>query len=152
MSKKKKIFVSYDYDKDCNYKELLNAWSKNPKFDFKIKDVSTDVSINSRNADYIKQCIKKDIKACDVFLVVIGKDTHKSKWVDEYEIPKAFELNKKIVGILIDKKNKIPKSFKKYSDLLCKEFKLDKILTLLENRGTEFCEPIGITLQRIQCQ
>ena len=152
MSKKKKIFVSYDYDKDCNHKELLNAWSKNPKFNFKIKDVSTDVSINSRDADYIKRCIAKDIKSCDVFLVVIGKDTHKSKWVTEYEIPKAFDLNKQIVGILIDKKNKIPESFIKYSDLLCKEFKFDKIVALLENRSTEFCKPIGIKLHRIKCQ
>ena len=101
MSKKKKIFVSYDYSEDCNHKELLNAWSKNPRFDFKIKDVSTDVSINSQNADYIKQCIAKDIKTCDVFLVIIGKDTCKSKWVTEYEIPKAFDLNKKIAGILL---------------------------------------------------
>ena len=152
MSKKKKIFVSYDYSEDCNHKELLNAWSKNPRFDFKIKDVSTDVSINSENADYIKQCIAKDIKACDVFLVIIGKDTCKSKWVTEYEIPKAFELNKKIVGILIDKKNEIPESFKKYSDLLCPEFKFEKIMALLENKKTEFCKPIGINLHRIQCK
>ena len=151
MPKKKKIFVSYHWSKDRHYKELLNAWSNNPKFNFKMKDVSTDVSINSRDASYIKQCIKKDIESCDVFLVPIGEDTHKSKWVDEYEIPKAFELNKPIVGVLLDKKNKIPESFNKYGDSLCKKFKFDKIVKLLEGKKTEFCKPMGINLHRIKC-
>ena len=151
MSKKKKIFVSYDYSEDCNYKELLNAWSKNPKFDFKIKDESTDVSIKSKNTDYIKQCIAKKIQVCDVFLVIIGKETYKSEWVTDYEIPKAFELNKKIVGILINEKNKIPESFKKYGDLLCSEFKSEQITALLENKKNKFCQPIGTNLHRIKC-
>lgn len=151
MAKKIKTFVSYDYDKDCNHKELLNAWSKNKNIDFKIKDVSTDVSVNSRDADYIKKRIAKDIKSCDIFLVLIGKDTHKSKWIDEYEIPKAFELNKKIVGILIDQNSKIPDSFKKYSDTLIKTFELKKIIKLIEGIGSEYCKPTGIKLHRIKC-
>ena len=151
MKKNIKFFVSYDYDKDCNYKELLNAWSKHKNIDFKIKDVSTDVSINSRDANYIKKCITKDIKNCDIFCVLIGKDTHKSEWIDKYEIPKAFELNKKIVGILIDKNNKLPKSFKKYSDLLSNEFTLDKIMELVEGVGSEYCKPTGISLHRNRC-
>ena len=151
MSKKVKVFVSYDYDKDRNFKELLNTWSKNPIFNFKMKDVSTDVSISSKDTNYIKQCISKDINDCDIFLVPIGKNTHKSEWVNKYEIPKAFELNKKIVGILLDKTNKIPESFKKYGDLLCNEFKFKKISDLLENKCSNFSQPMGIKLKRIKC-
>ena len=151
MKKNIKIFVSYDYDKDCNHKELLNAWSKHKNIDFKIKDVSTDVSINSKNAEYIKKCITEDIKSCNVFCVLIGKNTHKSKWVDKYEIPKAFELNKKIVGILIDKSNKIPTSFKKYGDLLSDKFTMDKITNLIEGVRSEYYKSTDINLHRIKC-
>ena len=152
MLKKVKVFVSYDYDKDRNFKELLNAWSKNQKFDFKIKDVSTDISINSKDVNYIKKCIAKDISDCNIFLVPIGKDTHKSEWVNKFEIPKAFELNKRIVGVLLSKANKIPESFKKYGDLLCDEFNFKNISTLLENKCTKFSKPIGIELHRIKCK
>ena len=150
MKKNVKIFISYDCDKDRHNKELLNAWSKHKNIDFKIKDVSTDVSINSKDANYIKKCITKDIESCDMFCVLIGKDTHKSKWI-EFEIQKAFELNKKIIGILIDKSNKPPENFIKYSDSLSKEFSLDKIMRLIEGTGSEYCQSMGINLHRIEC-
>ena len=35
---KKKVFVSFDYDHDRNYKYLLQAWDANPEFDFVFKD------------------------------------------------------------------------------------------------------------------
>ena len=31
---KRKIFVSYDYDNDRHYKNILLAWDKNREFDF----------------------------------------------------------------------------------------------------------------------
>lgn len=31
---KKKVFVSFDYDDDKNYRNLLKAWDANPDFDF----------------------------------------------------------------------------------------------------------------------
>ena len=55
-------------------------------------------------------------------------------------------------SLIIDKKNEIPESFKKYGDLLCSEFKFEKIMALLENKRTEFYKPIGIDLHRIKCQ
>ena len=97
---KKKIFVSYDYDNDRNYKNMLLAWDKNSEFDFGFSDQSADVSIDSTNAAAIKRAISAKIKASTYFLCLVGKETWKSDWV-KWEIDKAKELNKKLVAVKI---------------------------------------------------
>jgi hypothetical protein len=44
---KKKIFVSYYYDADKRYKNMLRAWSENDKFNIEFEDVSADVAVKS---------------------------------------------------------------------------------------------------------
>lgn len=97
----KKIFISYDYDNDKHYKNLLVAWDSNDLFDFNFFDQSVDVSVNSTDASYIKSVIKGKVKGSTHLLCVIGKDTHKSGWV-EWEIKTAVDLDKKIIGVKID--------------------------------------------------
>jgi len=52
---KKKIFISYDYDNDKHYKNLLVAWDKNNLFDFSFYDASVDVSVDSEDADISRE-------------------------------------------------------------------------------------------------
>lgn len=104
---KKKIFISYDYDNDKNYKNLLKAWDANGTFDFSFHDHSADVSINSTNATAIKRAISAKINNATYFLCIIGKKTHKSSWV-KWEIEKAKELKKKLVAVKIDSANTTP--------------------------------------------
>lgn len=40
------VFISYDYDNDRHYKNLLVAWSKNTSFNLEFYDSSVDVSVN----------------------------------------------------------------------------------------------------------
>lgn len=106
----KKLFVSYKADSEgTKYKNLLVAWSKNDNghFDIKFDDTSVGVSINSENATYIKQVIKKKISESPTFLLLIGKDTHKSEWCS-WEIEQAVELKKKIVAVKIDNRYTSP--------------------------------------------
>lgn len=98
---KKNIFISYDYDNDKDYKNLLLAWDKNKDFDFSFTDHSADVSINSTDAAAIKRAISAKINSATYFLCIIGKNTHKSAWV-QWEIDKAVELKKKIAAVKID--------------------------------------------------
>lgn len=58
---KRKIFISYDYDIDRNYKNMLLAWDKNQDFDFGFSDQSADVSIDSNDAAAIKRTISAKI-------------------------------------------------------------------------------------------
>lgn len=104
---KKTIFISYDYDNDRNYKNMLAAWDANKEFDFGFSDQSADVSIDSNDAAAIKRAISTKINAATYFLCLVGKQTHKSKWV-AWEISKAVELKKKIVAVKIDASNTTP--------------------------------------------
>jgi len=99
---KKKIFISYDYDNDKHYKNLLVAWDKNKEFDFSFYDMSVDVSVNSDDAAVIKRVISARINNSTHFLCIVGKYTHKSGWV-KWEIEKAVDLKKKIVAVKIQK-------------------------------------------------
>jgi hypothetical protein len=104
---KKKVFISYDYKHDKHYKNLLVAWDKNKEFDFSFYDTSVDVSVDSTDAAAISRVISRRINNSTYFLCIIGKHTHKSSWV-AWEIKKATELKKKIVGVKTSKDNKSP--------------------------------------------
>lgn len=98
LTRKTRIFVSYYYDGDRHYKRLLSAWSANEKFELEFEDVSTDVSIPSRDEEVVKREILKEIKRCDVFLVLVGKRSHRRDWVS-WEIVRAKECGRKIVAV-----------------------------------------------------
>lgn len=98
----KKIFVSYDYTNDRDYKNLLLAWSRNTEFDFYIDDQSVDVSVDSVNAAAIKRVISARIGEATGFLCIVGKSTYRSGWV-RWEIDKAKELRKRLIAVKINK-------------------------------------------------
>ena len=104
---KKKIFISYDYDNDKHYKNLLVAWDKNEVFDFSFYDASVDVSVDSTDATSIKRVISARISSATYFLCIVGKHTHKSGWV-EWGIEKAVELKKKLIAVKTDSGNTSP--------------------------------------------
>lgn len=106
---KKTIFISYDYDNDKHFKNLLVAWDKNDLFDFKFYDSSVDVSVNSTDANYIKQVITNRIKNSNQVLVIVGAETNKSGWV-KWEINKAHELGKKLIAVKTNSSNTSPDS------------------------------------------
>jgi len=104
---KKKVFISYDYDNDKHYKNLLVAWDANKDFDFSFYDASVDVSVDSDDAAAIKRVISARINSATYFLCIVGEKTHKSEWV-AWEIAKAVELKKKIVAVKTAKDNTTP--------------------------------------------
>jgi len=104
---KKKIFISYDYDNDKSYKNLLKAWDANGTFDFSFHDQSADISIDSKDATAIKRAISAKINNSTYFLCIIGEETRNSEWV-KWEIEKAVDLGKKIVAVKIDSENISP--------------------------------------------
>lgn len=104
---KKTVFISFDYDNDRHYKNLLLAWDKNKEFDFGFYDGSLHDAINSTNATYIKSQIKPKILAASRLLCIVGKECSKSDWID-WEIQTAVDSNKKLIGVKIEKANTSP--------------------------------------------
>ena len=104
---KKTIFISYDYDYDKHWKNLLVAWDKNREFAFTFYDASVDVSVDSTDAAAIKRVISRRISGAMRFLCIVGKHTYKSGWV-KWEIEKAVELKRKLIAVKTDANNTSP--------------------------------------------
>ncbi len=99
---KKTVFISYDYDNDAYYKNLLLAWDANKQFDFELYDGSLKTSINSTNAAYIKSKIKPLIKKSTHLLCLIGKEGGTNEWIN-WEVQTAVDELKKLVAVKIDR-------------------------------------------------
>lgn len=108
---KKKVFVSFDYEKDKHYKFLLQAWDANPEFDFYFSDLSAD-EIKSKSVPVVKQVLSAKINAANHTVVIVGAEANRQhsdhkeighkNWLN-YEVAKSKEHKNKLVGIKIDK-------------------------------------------------
>lgn len=128
---KKRVFISYDYDADRAYKNLLLAWDANKRFEFYINDQSTDVSIDSTNAGVIRQVISRKIGESSVFLCLVGRKTYQSKWVN-WEITKALELKKQIVVVKTEVGNIIPTELRAANFRQADSFTYDSVSRVLD--------------------
>ncbi len=105
-----KVFVSFDYDNDKHYKFLMNAWHKNPKFDFVFDDHSSK-EIQSWNIPTIKAGLTRKINDADYTLVIIGKEANKQdknhidigskNWIN-FEIKQSKLNRNKLVAIKLN--------------------------------------------------
>ena len=146
---KKKIFISYDYDKDKTHKNLLLAWDKNKIFDFSFTDESADTSINSNDVDIVKRAISLKINQSDIFLCLIGQYTIQSKWV-KWEIEKAIELEKKIMAVKIKKDYESPEEIKNANAKWAMAFTFDAIKKSIEELNMSFTIYKGVKKEPVQ--
>jgi hypothetical protein len=102
-----KVFISYDHDKDKNFKHLLRAWNKNSDFDFEIDETSPKGKINSQNNHVIKSVLTRKIKQSNCVLVIVGHRTHKSQWV-QWEIQQAKQFHLQLVAVKLDRQFTTP--------------------------------------------
>ena len=129
---KMKVFISFDYDNDKHYKNLLVAWNKNKQFDFGFYDGSVTVPVNSTDAGPIRRVIAQKIAACPRFLCIVGQHTHKSDWV-KWEIDKAVELKRKIIAVKTDRSNATPANLYGVGASWALSFAFDAIKNALED-------------------
>ena len=69
---KKRVFISFDYDHDKNYRYLLTALAKNPRSDIEFDDLTPE-EIQSYDIGRIKAVLTSKIKQATHTLVIIGK-------------------------------------------------------------------------------
>ena len=95
-----RVFFSFEYNKDYWRAEQIRNLCK-VSDDFVIPDSGwKEVRVKTNAA--IKEWIDEQIAMCDCVMVLIGSTTATRKWV-LYEIEKAYELNKGLVGIYVNK-------------------------------------------------
>ena len=59
---KKKVCISFDYEHDNHYRNLLKAWDANENFEFSLND-KTPNEIDSENYSVVKSVLTKKIKS-----------------------------------------------------------------------------------------
>lgn len=129
---KRKIFISFDYDNDRHYKNLLVAWDRNKHFDFSFYDGSVTVPVNSESAGPIRRVISRRISACPRFLCIVGEKTCRSNWVS-WEIDKAVEMNRRIIAVKTDRRNISPSNLLNTGAAWALSFSFDAIKRALDN-------------------
>lgn len=103
---RKKVYLSYKYDDNRHYKNLILAWDISDNFEF-IPGNAELFEQNAGNVSQVNKLVEERIRKASVFLVIIGQNTHESDFV-RWEIRKAIELNIPIVAVKTQKENKAP--------------------------------------------
>lgn len=102
----RRVFISYQHADQMKARGLnLMTYNKNVNIEFTGRHLLDPV--NSENADYISRKIKEKITGSSATIVLIGKGTADSDWVEK-EIQWSREQGNGIIGIRIDPDAPIP--------------------------------------------
>lgn|SRR5574344_415613 len=96
---KRQVFFSFEYLKDCwRASQVRNMGKVDNSSTFSDNDWET---VRKESDLAIKRWINSEMEKRSCIVVLIGSTTSSRKWV-KYEIEKAMELHKGIVGIYIN--------------------------------------------------
>lgn len=97
---KRQVFFSFHYDND-NWRagQVRNMGKVDSSSTFSDNDWE---EVKEKTDSKIKEWIDEQLNKRSCLIVLIGEKTANRKWIN-YEIKKAYELNKGIVGIYIHK-------------------------------------------------
>ncbi len=97
---KYQVFFSFEYVKDCwRTAEIRNIGKVNGKQIFSDNDWE---EVRDKSEEKIKEWIDSQLAMRSCLVVLIGATTSTRKWV-QYEIKKAYQLRKGMVGIYVHK-------------------------------------------------
>ena len=138
---KRKIFISFDYEKDHRYKDLLVAWSYNSNFEFSF-DNRTPNEIQSYDISRIKAGLTTKINEAEITLVIVGEDCNKphpnryaigcKNW-QIFEIEKSKEVGNKLVAVKLNMYNDTPIELYNCGVSWAMSFTFDAIKKAIEN-------------------
>ena len=116
MASRRKVYVSFDYEKDRRYKLWLDAWHANEEFAFRFNDASSG-EIQTNDIGRIKAALTAKISDADVLLVIIGEEANKHhrdwmqirfrNWIN-FEVAAAKDAGKPIVAVKVDRRFESP--------------------------------------------
>lgn len=136
MSKTINLFVSHkgeDAKKIDAFKKLMEKKG----YDFRDSSIRESEPNRAKNENYIKsEILAPAIKWAGTLVVLIGKDTHKSDWVN-WEINYAMEHGKRIIGVFLNGEAdaKLPEALKEFGDA-CVGWDSAKIDEAIKNETT----------------
>lgn len=133
------VFISHysgDVERLRNLKDRLRASGCNVRNSSAEEDKEGGLIRNGKRVDdkTIATYLRKRINWAKTFIVIIGEQTHKRPWVN-YEIKKAAEMGKQIVGIYdygCKDKVELPEAYKRYGGSPIGWSSLDKLSSIIK--------------------
>lgn len=108
----RRVFISYQHDDQMKARGLnLMTHNKNVNVDFTGRHLLDPVK--SQDPDYISRKIREKITGSSAMIVLIGKETAQSDWVEK-EVQWSQEQGKGVIGIRIDPDAPIPDGLTEY--------------------------------------
>jgi len=136
----KRIFISFDYEHDKNYRYLLTALAKNPRSDIEFTDVTPE-EIQSYDVSRIKAVLTKKIKEATHTLVIVGKyansyhpdrdEIGERNW-QWWEINKSDEEGKGFIAVKIESSNEPPEPLYGKGATWANSFTVDAIVNAID--------------------
>lgn len=136
-----KVFVSFDYDHDRNYKYLLEAWNKNSSFQFTFHD-KTPEEIQTNNVGRIKAVLTTKIQEAKYSLFLVGKYANQlhadhvaigcDNWI-QFEVQQSILYKKKLVVVLLEPNNLLPSNIVGQQGIRVDSFNQAEIIKALSN-------------------
>lgn len=136
---RKRVFVSFDYDDDRNYKYLLNAWDANSRFDFSFRDL-TPSEILSWDKSRIKSVLTTKIRQATHTLVIVGRNANKRdidwkeigyrNWIN-FEVARSKDNGNKLIAVKLNWTNESPDELLNSGASWARSFTQDAILKAL---------------------
>ncbi|HUC95604.1 MAG TPA: TIR domain-containing protein [Candidatus Saccharimonadia bacterium] len=136
---KPRVFVSFDYENDAQYKFLLSAWNKNSRFQFTFQD-KTPQEIQTNAVDRVKAVLTAKVKEATYTLVIVGQyatQLHKdaqligcTNWIN-YEIQQSNLYKRKVIAVRLKPYHALPYQLNYSRGYLVEGFNQANILNAL---------------------
>jgi len=126
------IFVSHKGEDEKHIEKLKELLSKHGNYEIRDSSIVESEPNNAENPEYIKSLIRPKIEWAGKVIVLIGKETSSSEWVN-WEIEYAAKSgDKNIIGVFLpgSADADIPKSLEKFG-YACVTWNSDKITSAL---------------------
>ncbi|USN96812.1 MAG: TIR domain-containing protein [Candidatus Nomurabacteria bacterium] len=138
--RKPKVFVSFDYEHDRIYKQALDMWDANKRFDFTFQS-HTPNEIQSFNVGRIKAVLTTKVKEATHVIVLVGKYANQvhpdtkligfRNWIN-FEVYQARLYKKKIICVMLDNNNTLPEWLVNSGATLVRSFNEKDIIEALK--------------------
>ena len=136
----KTVFISFDYDRDRNYRNLLTALNRNSRFDLTFTD-ATPGEIASDSVSRVKAVLTSRIRQATHTLIVVGQDANRlhadrfeigeDNW-QHWEIRQSIAEENQLVAVKIDHRYESPTPLLRQGASWAMSFTVDGIISALD--------------------
>ena len=109
------LFISHAWTHNDEYERLVNLLNNAPNFRWRNYSVPVANPLHANNKTALKRELNDQIRPTQAVLIVSGMYVHYREWI-QYEIDKALEWEKPIIGIRPYGSERIPKEVTDVAD------------------------------------